>query len=95
MDKNYNIVFGSILSLGMISVAYFIASAVNNYTYYNRSIHVKGLSEKDVIADTGTWTLTISLAGDNVILLNQHAEAAKKLYVKAYSKQDFKKQKLK
>jgi hypothetical protein len=79
MDKNYNIVFGSILSLGMISGAYFIASAVNNHTYYNRSIHVKGLSEKDVIADTGTWTLTISLAGDNVILLNQHAEAAKKI----------------
>ena len=71
----------AVLALGMIGGAFFISKAINNHTYYNRSIHVKGLSEKDVVADQGTWKLTISLAGNDIIVLNQKATEQKRIVI--------------
>ncbi len=71
----------AVLALGMIGGAFFIAKAINNHTYYNRSIHVKGLSEKDVVADQGIWKLTISLAGNDIVSLNQKAAEYKRIVV--------------
>lgn len=81
---------GLVLAIGIMMGAYFISTSLNNHTYYNRSIHVKGLSEKDVVADVGTLTLTISLAGNEAILLSQKAEEAKHLVLNGLIKAGFK-----
>ncbi|MDP3935538.1 MAG: hypothetical protein Q8Q56_00885, partial [Alphaproteobacteria bacterium] len=73
MIRNNGFIASAVLSLGMIGGSFFISKAINNHTYYNRSIHVKGLSEKDIIADQGTWKITISLAGNDIVTLNQKA----------------------
>lgn len=81
MIRYNSFVASAILSLGMIGGAFFISKAMNNHTYYNRSIHVKGLSEKDVVADQGVWRLAISLAGNDIIELNKKAEEQKRIVV--------------
>jgi uncharacterized protein len=86
---------GLLLAIGIMMGAYFISTSLNNHTYYNRSIHVKGLSEKDVVADVGTLTLTISLAGNEAILLSQKAEEAKHLVLNGLIKAGFKESEIK
>jgi uncharacterized protein len=81
MIRNNSFMASAVLALGMIGGAFFIAKAINNHTYYNRSIHVKGLSEKDVVADQGIWKLTISLAGNDIVSLNQKAAEYKRIVV--------------
>lgn len=77
------------VAVGVIVGSYMISLAMNNYTYYGRSIDVKGLSERDVIADFGTWTLSISLAGNDVVSLTQQADQQKKITVDGLVKAGF------
>jgi hypothetical protein len=79
-----------VLAVGIIVGAYLVSNAVNNHTYYGRSIDVKGLSERDVIADSGSWTLTISLAGDDVKQLNKQVIDQKTSVREALIKAGFK-----
>lgn len=90
MIRYNSFVASAILALGMIGSAFFISKAINNHTYYNRSIHVKGLSEKEVVADLGTWKLTISLAGNDIIVLNQKASEQKRIVVDGLLSSGFK-----
>jgi hypothetical protein len=90
MIRNNGFMTNAFLALGMIGAAFFISKAINNHTYYNRSIHVKGLSEKDVVADQGTWKLTISLAGNDIIALNQKAVEQKRIVLEGLLASGFK-----
>lgn len=89
---NYKEAFtkGALSALGIIIGAYFVSNAINNYTYYGRSIDVKGLSERDVIANTGALSLDISLAGNDVLELNKTAAIQKQAVVDGLIKAGFK-----
>ena len=80
---------GLSVGVGIILGALFISRAMDNHTYYSRSISVKGLSERDIEADEGVWTLTLSLAGNNVVELNQKAEQQKAMIADLLSKAGF------
>lgn len=81
MIRHNSLMASAVLALGMIGGSFFISKAMNNYTYYSRSIHVKGLSEKDVVADHGTLKLTLSLAGNDIVALNQEAVGQKRIVI--------------
>jgi uncharacterized protein len=67
--------------LGIVMGALFISKAMDNHTYSDRTISVKGLSEKDVDADTGLWKLDISIAGNDIIELTKTAGKQKQIIV--------------
>ncbi len=60
------LVAGFLIGLGMALTGLLLSQALNNHTYYDRSITVKGLSERNVLADLGQWTLTFKTTGNNV-----------------------------
>jgi len=95
MTLNTNVLTGALIAIGMILGSYLISDSLNKHTYYNRSIHVKGLSEKDVIADSGTWKLTLSLAGDNINTLHEKVAEQKRIVLGALLKAGFKETEIK
>lgn len=89
--QGYKTIIASIvLAMGMLGGALFISKAMNNHTYYNRSIHVKGLSEKDVLADQGVLKLLISVKGKDLQELSQKLEEQKKIVIDAFLKAGYK-----
>lgn len=94
--QGYKTIIASIvLAMGMLGGALFISKAMNNYTYYSRSIHVKGLSEKDVLADQGVLKLLISVKGKDLLALSQKAEEQKKIVIDAFLKAGYKAEEIK
>ena len=63
---------------------------MNNHTYYNRSIHVKGLSEKDVVADQGILKLKFSLAGNDIAELHKTVSEQKRSVIEGLLSGGFK-----
>lgn len=80
---------GISVGIGIILGAWFVSRSMDNHTYYSRSISVKGLSERDIVADEGIWTLHLSLAGDDIAALNQKAEQQKAMISSLLVKEGF------
>lgn len=62
--KNH-IILGCILSLGIICAAGLLRSAVISYQRGNRTVSVKGLSEREVKANKVTWPMKYKELGNN------------------------------
>lgn len=71
------LVFGTLVFLGLTSLGYFIASSPVNFKKYDRSVSVKGLSEREVPADVVIWPIGFSAASDNIrdLYLSLEADA--------------------
>lgn len=80
---------GISVGIGIILGAWFISGSMDKHTYYSRSIAVKGLSERDIEADEGVWTLSLSLTGNDVAELNQKAVQQKRTIVNIFLKDGF------
>jgi hypothetical protein len=63
-----------ILSLSIVIAGYFIGNLLKNGKEYDRSVQVKGLSEKQVMADLAVWPINITLAGNNLQALKNNIE---------------------
>lgn len=72
---------GLFVGLGIFVAGFLISKSMNNHTYYGRSISVKGLSERDIVADMGRWTLTFKTTSNDVKLGSQAIEAQKRVVV--------------
>lgn len=90
MIRYNSFIASAILSLGILGGTFFISRAMNNHTYYNRSIHVKGLSEKDVVADRGILKLTFSLAGNDIAELHKTVSEQKRIVIEGLLSGGFK-----
>ena len=95
MQGYKTIISSFVVAMGMLGGALFISKAMNNHAYYNRSIHVKGLSEKEVLADQGVLKLLISIKGKNLQALSQKAEEQKKIVIDALLKSGYKSEEIK
>ncbi len=89
MMRQSSFLSGLCIGVGIVLGAVFVSKSMDNHTYYSRSISVKGLSEKDIEADEGLWTLTIALSGNDVVLLHQKAEHQKKTVADILLKEGF------
>ncbi|MCB9030549.1 MAG: SIMPL domain-containing protein [Deltaproteobacteria bacterium] len=83
------ILLGGLLCLGLISIGYLIGSSMIEFRSLERSVTVKGLSEREVPADTVIWPIKFISAENDVNLLYKHIEEKAGLVVKYLYDQGF------
>lgn len=69
MKKSNNksiIVLGLFIFLGLSSLGYFLSSAAIKYKEYERTVSVKGLSQKDIKADLVLWPIKFTLLSNDL-----------------------------
>jgi hypothetical protein len=69
MEQNNKINFfilGFFIFLGLSTLGYLLSSAFLEYRQYERSVKVKGLSEKEFPADIVIWPIQFSVASNNL-----------------------------
>lgn len=65
------LLLGAFVFLGLSTLGYFIASSPAKFKQYERSVNVKGLSEREVTADVAIWPIKFSAASNGVEKLYQ------------------------
>ena len=68
-------VLGVFLFLGLVVLGYFIAASPARFKTFERSVSVKGLSEREVMADVVIWPITFSVAGNEISSLYDALES--------------------
>ena len=73
MDKNnsgaYRLIGMGLVALAIFFLGLFIKSGIDNVAYRDRTVTVRGLSERSVAADYVTWPMTYNVAGDDLLSL--------------------------
>ncbi len=59
-----NLAWAALLSIGIALSGYFIYQGIDNVANKDRYVTVKGLSEKEVMADKATWYLSVKVTGN-------------------------------
>lgn len=65
------LISAAILSLGILGSGFFICKAVYWSRMFNRTVTVKGLSERDAKSDLGIWEINYREVGNDLAALNQ------------------------
>lgn len=87
--KNLSFTKVVILSLSIIIGGYFIGEMNWNSLKNNRSVQVKGLSEREVISNLAVWPLEFTVTGNNLTSLNNEIESQKKQIQDFFKKLNF------
>jgi len=66
MEKKGKVLVATILAIGFAMSGYFVYQGISKYADKDRCVTVKGLSEREVLANHVTWPMSITLEGDNV-----------------------------
>jgi len=66
-----------VLAAAIMLAGYFIGNTQRNAIQTNRSVEVKGLSEREVMADLAVWPIEITLAGNDLKALKETIEFQK------------------
>lgn len=72
--KNLDLIKTLILGASIIIAGYFIGNLFKNGKAYDRSVNVKGLSERQVKADLAVWPININLGGNDLNSLKTEIE---------------------
>ncbi|MGB5243176.1 MAG: SIMPL domain-containing protein [Lutimonas sp.] len=64
----------SILSAAIVLAGYFVGNMHKTGKAFDRSVQVKGLSEREVKADLAIWPINITLAGNDLVSLKNQLE---------------------
>ncbi len=64
-----SLILGALLCAGLIVSAYFISEAFLRLKASERTVVVKGLAEREVLADVAIWPITFSVAADDLPFL--------------------------
>ncbi len=73
-------ILGIFLFLGLVGLGYLLADAAIDYKEYERSVKVKGLSEREYNADIVIWPIQFTLADNNMEMMYLNIETnAKKI----------------
>ena len=57
----------AIIGLGILFAGLFIKGGIDNFAYRDRTVTVRGLSERQVQADFVTWPITYNVAGNDLL----------------------------
>ncbi len=79
--KQNNIIAACILSLGLFALGTQLRTAVRDYQKGNRIVSVKGLAEREVMADKVTWPLMYKELGNDPAQMYEVLERKNKLVV--------------
>jgi hypothetical protein len=84
-----NWIQSSLIAMGLIIAGYFIGNMHLKGKQYDRYVTVKGLSEREVAADLAIWPINITLAGNNLTLIQSDIEKQKKEVIAFFKTQGF------
>lgn len=76
-----NLIKPIILSLGLIIGCLCISNAITTYAFKDRSVCVKGLSEREVLADKVIWPLPFNEVGNDMMSLSATIESKQKTII--------------
>jgi hypothetical protein len=76
--KTNGLVNTIMISCSMMIAGYFVGNMHRNGKEFDRSVEVKGLSEKQVNADLAVWPITMTLAGNDLSNLKNEIEKQNK-----------------
>ena len=71
--KNYSGLWMAVLAVGVALGGYFIGNGIYR-AMSGRTVTVKGLAERDVVADTAVWNININGVGGDLALLQQQID---------------------
>ena len=64
-----------IFSFGLVASGYVLGDGLRRAKMAERSVTVRGVSERDVTADLATWSVSFSEEGTALAPVNDHVEA--------------------
>ncbi|WP_072679799.1 SIMPL domain-containing protein [Arcobacter sp. LA11] len=74
LNSKSMLTLGIFIFFGLISLGYFLVESVNVYKEYDRTVTVKGLSQKDFKADIILWPIKFSTPDKDLFNLNKKIE---------------------
>ncbi len=66
MQKYEKVISSAIIAVGLVVLGLCLKGGIDNFTNKDRRVTVKGLAEKEVDADTVTWTMSVQESGDEL-----------------------------
>jgi len=78
-----------IIAISIVLAGYFIGNTYKNGKAFERSVQVKGLSEKQVNADLAVWPISITIAGNDLNVLKNELEMQNKEVKNFFLKEGF------
>jgi uncharacterized protein len=86
-------ILGLLLFFGLLGLGYFISSSVLKMKSMERTVEVKGLSEREVQADIAIWPITFNMADNDLVKLSnvikdKNAEVVKFLKSKGFNESE-------
>lgn len=69
MSERAGFVNGALIAIGLATAGYFIGDGFISARTLERSVEVKGLAERDVLADTAIWPMQVMIAGNDLEML--------------------------
>ncbi len=65
-NKGGALILGLLLAAGLVGMAYFLGEAALRYKQMDRSVTVKGLSEREFMADVVIWPIKFNVASNDL-----------------------------
>lgn len=78
MDKS-KVLLGLAIMVGLIVLGIMIPVGVNQYMSYTRTVDVKGLCEREVMADKVIWPISYKIMGDDLQSVYKQIDSQNKL----------------
>lgn len=72
----------AVIGLGILLAGLFIKGGIDNFAYRDRTVTVRGLSERQVDADFVTWPITYNVAGNDLLGLYDHVTKYNNVIIK-------------
>lgn len=88
--KDNRMIGALILAIGIALAGYFIGNSFLQAKSLDRSVTVKGLSEKEIVSDLAIWPITIKVTGNNLSEVNNKAELDRNTVISFLTEQGFK-----
>jgi hypothetical protein len=83
------IVCGLAISVGPGVGGYFIGKAIERFKTHDRTVVVKGLSEREVKSDLAVWNLTFKASGNDLVALDHKMVTSKEAVMEFLKTQGF------
>lgn len=72
-----NQIWALMIGLGVALAGYFIYCGIESFATQDRAVTVRGLSEREVLADKATWTISYNVTGNHLESLYSRLEPKK------------------
>jgi uncharacterized protein len=76
MQERQSWISAGLLALGLVVAAVVVAGAIRDFRISDRFVEVKGLAEREVMADLAIWPIQFQLAGNSLDEIRQAMDAA-------------------